>query len=919
MTRSAKITFPVLILTVLFIGGFYVYSLFSSSIPSVFAATTATTRPNANVTTTFANCTGGSCGTGHYAVVDETAYDPGDYVSTGLSGSGGEEEEFAMTSVSGSTSIVTQVVVFFQAQAAGGCNSACDEIDVRIRIDGAYQVLQTITLTGTDTLYSRTFSGSWTGDDDLQIEFVRIRQGSGSPGGRDDDARISQVYADVTFSQPPTVITNGASGVSDSGATLNGEANPNNDATTGWFRYSTTSPGTCNTTFGTSTPAPENLGSGSTNVLYSKPTGSVLSPNTTYYYCAVANNVAGTTTSPGAPQSFTTSAIPPGVTSDTPASVTNISATLRSNVDPNNSSTNSWFRYHTVNPGTCTDDGAAWSGSSTTTSTPVGSGDGFVAYSDGVSLTANTTYYYCAVASNAAGKTVGSALRSFSTLAGPDLVVPPLSLNVSGTLIGGFPLAFNGDVLNTGDYLAEATTARFRLDMNNNGIFDDPGDLTLGTPPTISLTPTDPPYDVSSSPVWDAIPGTYSYELCANYDYSGEPFESNEGNNCSISTSFTVVSQTLNITPFTPSFASGENPLDVTLQADITYSGPPAETINYSFWWHCTDPTTSVADASQPPPSGCGALAAPAPGLCLANANGYKCEAVSAESQSTSVHTYNSGSYVPKVIVERGDAPWVQDQKSVVVDGEADLVAQNLSIDLPSPIDGQSLTFSGDIYNQGASTAAATTARFRLDVGNNGSFIDPEDLILGTPPTSSLAPLATESESSSPSWVSVAGTHRYELCADYLDAEPLESDDGNNCTTATFSVASAQETAGNTSGWAWSSTVGWMSFNCATDAVPGSCAASNYYGVTVDTTTGELSGYAWSENIGWISFNQLETSTPPEEPYIGETFIAHLDTVTNQFSGWGRVLSVCEVPPNTLPCATADNEGGWDGWIKLHE
>ncbi len=50
-------------------------------------------------------------------------------------------------------------------------------------------------------------------------------------------------------------------------------------------------------------------------------------------------------------------------------------------------------------------------------------------------------------------------------------------------------------------------------------------------------------------------------------------------------------------------------------------------------------------------------------------------------------------------------------------------------------------------------------------------------------------------------------------------------------------------------GWAWSSNVGWISFNCTnTD----SCGIVNY-GVDVDSF-GNLSGYAWSSHVGWINF-----------------------------------------------------------------
>jgi hypothetical protein len=101
------------------------------------------------------------------------------------------------------------------------------------------------------------------------------------------------------------VVTTGASPVATSTATLNGSADPNGAATTGWFRYYSTDPGTCNTTTGTPTSA-TGLGSGSSGVPYSQSlTG--LSPSTTYYYCALANNTAGTVL--GDVWSFTTNAL----------------------------------------------------------------------------------------------------------------------------------------------------------------------------------------------------------------------------------------------------------------------------------------------------------------------------------------------------------------------------------------------------------------------------------------------------------------------------------------------------------------------------------------------------------------------------------------------------------------------------------
>src|SRR5262245_26508602 len=50
----------------------------------------------------------------------------------------------------------------------------------------------------------------------------------------------------TTPAAPPIVSTNSVTLLTGTTATLNGSANPGGDPTTGWFRYATTSPGTCN-------------------------------------------------------------------------------------------------------------------------------------------------------------------------------------------------------------------------------------------------------------------------------------------------------------------------------------------------------------------------------------------------------------------------------------------------------------------------------------------------------------------------------------------------------------------------------------------------------------------------------------------------------------------------------------------------
>jgi len=96
----------------------------------------------------------------------------------------------------------------------------------------------------------------------------------------------------------------------------------------------------------------------------------------------------------------------------------------------------------------------------------------------------------------------------------------------------------------------------------------------------------------------------------------------------------------------------------------------------------------------------------------------------------------------------------------------------------------------------------------------------------------------------------------------------------------------------NLSGYAWSETTGWISFNC-TNA--GTCGTSNY-GVTA-AASGALSGYAWAETIGWISFNPTDTAGCPSSPCL-----AKFDYVTGAVTGWARALA---------------QTAGFDGWIHL--
>lgn len=86
----------------------------------------------------------------------------------------------------------------------------------------------------------------------------------------------------------------------------------------------------------------------------------------------------------------------------------------------------------------------------------------------------------------------------------------------------------------------------------------------------------------------------------------------------------------------------------------------------------------------------------------------------------------------------------------------------------------------------------------------------------------------------------------------------------------------------NVSGFAWSSNIGWISFNNT------SGGGLNNYGVNItdNGAVGILSGYAWSNNAGWISFNSADLAGCPAAPCS-----AVVDKRTGQVSGWAKFLT----------------------------
>ncbi len=202
-------------------------------------------------------------------------------------------------------------------------------------------------------------------------------------------------------------------GYGNSGAVFNGSVNSNSnygDSVYGWFNYGT-NPNSLNLTTNSTY-----VGSGNYQQNFSQNVYNLMS-GATYYYQAVARNSYGT--GYGQVLSFTTggnnnNGSAPQVTTNSATYVYRNSSLLNGQVDANGSISNAWFEYGTTqNLG------------SQTNSQPMGAGTDYQNYSSALTgLSANTTYYFRAVAQNSYGTNYGSIL-SFTTGGGSTVITVP--------------------------------------------------------------------------------------------------------------------------------------------------------------------------------------------------------------------------------------------------------------------------------------------------------------------------------------------------------------------------------------------------------------------------------------------------------------------------------------------------------------
>ena len=237
------------------------------------------------------------------------------------------------------------------------------------------------------------------------------------------------------------VVTNPATLIASSSATLNGTVDPQGSTTSVYFQYGTT------VSYGLTTSPHNQTGNTYRNISADI---SGLSVNTTYHFRIVATNGGGTRY--GSDRTFTTlSATGPPVVITNPATlVASFSATLNGSLDPHGLPTTIYFQYGTT------------TGYGLTTAPQSHSGNTYLNINANISsLSANITYHFRIVATNGAGTRYGVD-RTFTALTatGPPVVTTNLATNKttsSATLNG----SLDPHGLTTSVYFQYGTTTSY--------------------------------------------------------------------------------------------------------------------------------------------------------------------------------------------------------------------------------------------------------------------------------------------------------------------------------------------------------------------------------------------------------------------------------------------------------------------------
>lgn len=273
----------------------------------------------------------------------------------------------------------------------------------------------------------------------LSIETQGIGASEGGYPGSDDTRRAPvqgiQIVKVIVTPGLPQVVSLPATSVTSNATNANGDLLDNGlgaDAATLTFYWGTTDGGILsgawtNSTAGGTRTAPGNF----TTAL------SALLPNTRYYYRTFASNSVGNDWAPSS-ETFTTPAALPTVENTAASAVLATTATIGGSVTTTGGDTPTLVIYYGDDDAGTTNN---WD-NQLTLGAQNAQASGSIS-----SLSPNTTYYFRAAATNAAGTAWASISSSFTTL----IATVPAVSNTAATSVGGISATLNGSVTSTGN------------------------------------------------------------------------------------------------------------------------------------------------------------------------------------------------------------------------------------------------------------------------------------------------------------------------------------------------------------------------------------------------------------------------------------------------------------------------------------
>ncbi len=378
----------------------------------------------------------------------------------------------------------------------------------------------------------------------------------------------------------------------------------------------------------------------------------------------------------------------------------------------------------------------------------------------------------------------------------PDLIPVNLMRSPSGQIMTGQQVTFSANVRNQGDERSGGPWVRFCID-NANCLTSATGHV--GVDPNIAPIAggaTSPAY----ARTWTATEGNHTLYFCVN---TGNPpvTESTMSNNCS-SISFTVDSSlAAEITPFQLSYSPMTE--EITEGDTLVFygglrnvGGSVQKEIQARFCINnrdCGSSTTGRVGSDLSFPSIGSWTTSPLQARTWTAVEGNHTLYFCVNTGSSPVWESNTTNNCASISVS------VVSQIAPVSDALADLKPVNLGRSAVRIVDGvptnviipgQTVTFLGNILNQGQGTAAQSNARFCID---NADCLNSNEGRLGL--EESIAPIGAGRNSSIilRTWTATAGTHTVYFCVDYGNNVP-ESNENNNCVSLTFTTGASTPT-----------------------------------------------------------------------------------------------------------------------------